>query len=72
MTNFLRSLRTHDEHNTDQRTKALETVNFCQTVSAGNTYVAPYRPDPQLTKIADDALHNLMGFRSEHSDPLTF
>ena len=69
---MIRSLRTHDEHNTSQRQQVLDTVEFCELVSADNTYTGPYRPDADLVRIADDALHNLMGFRSEHSDPLTF
>ena len=68
----LRSLRTHADHQTDMRTKALETVNFCEAVSADRVYSGPYRPDADLVRIADDALHNLMGYRSEHSDPLAF
>lgn len=72
MTNFLRSLRTHDLHNTDQRQKVLETVTWCHMMREGCEYTGPYRPDARLVQIGDDALHNLMGFRSEHSDPLAF
>ena len=69
---MIRSFRTQDDHNTSQRQQVLETVNWCSMMREGCEYTGPYRPDPQLTEIADDALHNLMGFRSEHSDPLAF
>ncbi|WGL30721.1 hypothetical protein SCRES3_gp64 [Synechococcus phage S-CRES3] len=58
--------------NTEARLSALETINFCQTVSEGREYIAAYRPSPELVKIADDHLHALMGYRSEHSDELAF
>ena len=69
---MIRSLRTHDAHNTDQRQKVLETVNWCTEMRKGTEYCGPYRPDSRLVQIGDDALHNLMGYRAEHSDPLAF
>lgn len=63
----------NDTFATTQRLSVLETLRFCAEMTSGMIYrPTHYRPDPALTGYADEYLHQLMGYRAEHSDPLAF
>ena len=63
----------NDTFATTQRLSVLETLEFCQRMMEGMLYRPTYhRADPALVAHADEYLHQLMGYRAEHNDPLTF
>ena len=63
----------NDTFATTQRLSVLETLAFCQEMASGMLYRPTYhRADPALQAYANEYLHQIMGYRAEHSDPLAF
>lgn len=69
----LQVMQFSDTFATKQRIDVLECMDFCQRCTEGMTYHPErYRPDGRLLDHAAQYLHQLMGYRAEHSDPLQF
>lgn len=61
-----------DSLHTEIRLSHLDALAFCEDLSSGHqTRPSCYR-DNDLKEAADQHLHELMNYRSEHADPLQF